>query len=63
MHRLMAGSTSGWPGLLRLYAGGSPMCQAHRDYVARQLRTLSPAAEVIRRSTSNDGCVIRAAMP
>ena len=43
VHRLMAGSTSGWPGLLRLYAGGSPMCQAHRDYVARQLRTLTAA--------------------
>lgn len=43
VHRLMAGSTSGWPGLLRLYAGGSPMFQTHRDYVARQLRTLSPA--------------------
>lgn len=43
VHRLMAGSTGGWPGLLRLYAGGSPMCQAHRDYVARQLRTLTAA--------------------
>ena len=45
VHRLMAGSASGWPGLLRLYAGGSPMCPIHRDYVARQLRTLSPARQ------------------
>jgi hypothetical protein len=43
VHRLMAGSAGGWPGLLRLYAGGSPLCQSHRDYVARQLRALSPA--------------------
>lgn len=43
VHRLMAGSAGGWPGLLRLYAGGSPLCQPHRDYVARQLRALSPA--------------------
>lgn len=45
VHRLMAGSAGGWPGLLRLYAGGSPMCPIHRDYVARQLRTLSPARQ------------------
>ena len=42
VHRLMAGSAGGWPGLLRLYAGGSPMSPTHRDYVVRQLRTLSP---------------------
>jgi hypothetical protein len=44
IHRLMAGSTSGWPGLIRLYATGCPLTQAHMEYVRRQLRLLTLAA-------------------
>ena len=41
VHRLMAGSASGWPGLLRLYAAGSPPSATHREYVHRQVQVLS----------------------
>jgi hypothetical protein len=44
VHRLMAGSPSGWPGLIRLYAAGSPLTQAHLDYVRRQLRLITRSA-------------------
>jgi hypothetical protein len=36
VHRLFAGSPSGWPGLLRLFASGAPPSSSQRRYVARQ---------------------------
>lgn len=38
IHRLMGGSTGGWPGLLWLYAQGTPVSAAQRGYVRRQVR-------------------------
>ena len=38
VHRLMAGSTSGWPGLLMLFATGTNLTATHRRYVSRQIR-------------------------
>ena len=41
VHRLMAGSASGWPGLIRLYAAGSPLSAAQREYVHRQVQLVT----------------------
>ena len=41
VHRLLAGSTSGWPGLLILFATGSDLTTNHRRYVLRQIRHFS----------------------
>ena len=41
VHRLLAGSTSGWPGLLMLFATGTNLSTAHRRYVLRQIRYFS----------------------
>lgn len=41
VHRLMAGSASGWPGLIRLYAEGSPLSATQHEYVRRQLQLVS----------------------
>lgn len=38
IHRLLGGSSGGWPGLLWLYAQGEPVSGAHRGYVRRQVR-------------------------
>ncbi|MFC8501201.1 hypothetical protein ACFUC1_02500 [Pedococcus sp. NPDC057267] len=42
IHRLMAGSASGWPGLIRLYAERSPLDAARREYVRRQVHLVIP---------------------
>jgi hypothetical protein len=46
VHRLLTGSTSGWPGLLMLFATGASLTATHRRYVLRQIRyfTTRPAA-------------------
>lgn len=46
VHRLLTGSTSGWPGLLMLFATGANLTATHRRYVMRQIRYFSarPAA-------------------
>ena len=46
VHRLLTGSTSGWPGLLMLFATGANLTSTHRRYVMRQIRYFSarPAA-------------------
>lgn len=36
VHRLLVGSPSGWPGLLRLFATGANLSPRHRHYLARQ---------------------------
>ena len=41
VHRLLTGSTSGWPGLLMLFATGANLTAAHRRYVLRQIRYFS----------------------
>jgi hypothetical protein len=46
VHRLLTGSTSGWPGLLMLFATGAALTAIQRRYVLRQIRYFSaqPAA-------------------
>ena len=41
VHRLLTGSTSGWPGLLMLFATGANLTSTHRRYVLRQIRYFS----------------------
>jgi hypothetical protein len=41
VHRLLTGSTSGWPGLLMLFATGANLTATHRRYVLRQIRYFS----------------------
>lgn len=41
VHRLMAGSASGWPGLIKLYATGLPLSAAQREYVHRQVHLVT----------------------
>src|SRR6185436_11149056 len=50
VHRLLTGSTSGWPGLLMLFATGANLTATHRRYVLRQIRYFStrPAAGSMR---------------
>lgn len=38
MQRLLAGSSGGWPGLLRLYIDGTALDRSTRAYIARQIR-------------------------
>lgn len=38
IHRLVAGSSSGWPGLLRLFVESRPLTTEQRCYVRRQVR-------------------------
>ena len=46
VHRLLVGSTSGWPGLLMLFATGANLSTAQRRYVLRQIRYFSARAVV-----------------
>jgi hypothetical protein len=41
VHRLMAGSASGWPGLITLYAAGSPLSATQHEYVRRQVKLVN----------------------
>lgn len=41
VHRLMSGSASGWPGLIALYAVGSPLSAAQHEYVRRQVNLVN----------------------
>jgi hypothetical protein len=46
VQRLLAGSGSGWPGLIRIYTSGAPaLTEQHRKYVTRQLREFRAASE------------------
>lgn len=38
VHRLLGGSPSGFPGLMKLYIQGAELLPAHRRYVLRQVR-------------------------
>jgi hypothetical protein len=54
VHRLLAGSPSGWPGLLRLYAVSQDLSGGQRQYARRQLQALRPHSAA--RSGSSAGC-------
>lgn len=41
VQRLLAGTTSGWPGLLRLYAAGGPLSSSDRQYARRQVKVFT----------------------
>lgn len=71
-HRLIAGSGSGWPGLLRLYALNLDLDARQRQYARRQLlyirgEHLEPSGrEASARQVLSDaspGCVTRAGIP
>ncbi|GEM_PF-2013318 len=40
LHRLMGGSTSGWPGLVDLYAANADLTDVQRRYARRQIRLI-----------------------
>lgn len=40
VHRLLAGSPSGWPGLLSLFVGSEELTDRQRRYARRQVRIL-----------------------
>ncbi|GAA2501645.1 hypothetical protein [Terrabacter carboxydivorans] len=61
VHRLLAGSPSGWPGLLRLYAVSADLTGGQRQYARRQLQALRPHNRA--RSRSSAGCVANASTP
>ena len=66
VHRLMAGSTGGWEGLVRLYAEQRPLTAAQRKYARRQVRLLFPAPDqgtVSSRRDDSAGCATRASTP
>ena len=39
IHRLLAGSTNGWPGLFRLYGDDGPLTSSQRQYARRQVQS------------------------
>ena len=45
VHRLMAGSASGWPGFIRLYAEGSSLSATQHEYVRRQVHLVTRCSE------------------
>ena len=45
VHRLLTGSTSGWPGLLMLFATGANLTETQRRYVLRQIRYFSTRSD------------------
>ena len=61
VHRLLAGSPSGWPGLLRLYAATADLTSGQRQYARRQLQTLR--GHELARSGSRAGCSVSPATP
>jgi hypothetical protein len=43
IHRLLAGSSSGWPGLFRLYGGAGHLSARQRHYARRQVTSFMNA--------------------
>src|SRR4051812_3728236 len=60
-HRLLAGSPSGWPGLLRLYAVSQDLTGGQRQYARRQVQTLRN--HVVPRNVASAGCSTSPAVP
>jgi hypothetical protein len=51
MQRILGGSPSGWPGLIRLYVSGGNITPAQRSYLRRQLNQFhSPRGQGSRRA-------------
>ena len=67
VHRLMAGSPSGWPGLLSLYALGHDLDPEERRYARRQvaaaIRVEPHGSAHPCRMPSRAGCVSRVSAP
>lgn len=71
VHRLMAGSPSGWPGLLTLYALGCDLDHDQRRYARRQVAAairvecveVSHRPTPLRRTPARAGCVSSASAP
>ena len=61
VHRLLAGSPSGWPGLLRLYAVSQDLTSGQRQYARRQIQALRPHSAA--RNGSSAGWSARAVTP
>jgi len=61
VHRLLAGSPSGWPGLLRLYAVSQDLTGGQRQYARRQVQTLRN--HVAPRNVASAGCSTSPALP
>ena len=55
MHRLLAGSPSGWPGLLALYCYEVEMSAHQRHYARRQLSTIGTVRVTGQPSTDRQG--------
>ena len=62
VHRLLAGSPSGWPGLLRLYVDRRPMTREQRQYARRQVKVVR-CQPTRSRSDSSAACSARAVTP
>lgn len=62
VHRLLAGSPSGWPGLLRLFVEGDGLTRKQRQYANRQVKVLR-AQPTRSRSGSSAACSARAKTP
>ena len=67
IHRLMAGSPSGWPGLLALYAAGRDLDPEQRRYARRQvavaIRSEPHEVGASCRKAARPGCVNSASAP
>lgn len=61
-HRLLAGSPSGWPGLLRLYVAQGQLTQQQRQYARRQVSVLR-TQPLVPRSEASAPCVTNASTP
>ncbi|GAA2161052.1 hypothetical protein FHX52_3245 [Humibacillus xanthopallidus] len=48
VHRLLAGSPSGWPGLLGLYASSQDLSLQQRQYARRQLQAIRGHGDTVR---------------
>ena len=62
VHRLMAGSPSGWPGLLRLYVEETQLTDKQRSYARRQVQQVR-AISTASRKGAIPACAVSAATP
>lgn len=47
IHRVMGGSTGGWPGLLRVFVEDRPLTKPQRVYLRRQVRNFKQAGPTV----------------
>jgi hypothetical protein len=55
IHRLLAGSTGGWEGLLALFAAGQNLSETQRGYARRQVQLFMAAIEPLTPSKTMAG--------